>query len=139
VATPMTLSLAGRWWMALLGPVLGLFGLLSYFTLFVNIPALRDIPWINIPLVAIGVAVSTWALTAKRSFPRWAGAALSTLCAAALLGYVFVLSNMLPETSAVAAVGDAAPALTLPDQTGTETAVVDPASRTLLVFYRGHW
>ena len=132
-------SLASRWWMALLGPVFGLFGLLSYFTLFVNTPALRDIPWINIPLVAIGLAASIWALTAKRSFLRWAGAALSTLCAAVLIGYVFVLSNMLPETSAVAAVGDTAPALTLPDQTGTETAVVDPASRTLLVFYRGYW
>jgi hypothetical protein len=139
MTTRSTSTIAGTPWPALAGPVMAAFGLVSYFTLFVSLPALRDVPWVNIPLVAIGLGLSVWALTARRSILRWIGAAISTLCAAALLGYVFVLSSMLPDTAGVVAVGDMAPAVTLPDHHGVDTPMVNPGLRTLLVFYRGYW
>lgn len=126
-------------WAALAGPVVAVVGLISYFTVFAGIPALRDVPWVNLPMVAAGLALSIWALTARRSVWRWLGAALSTVCAAALVGYVFVLSSMLPETSRVVAVDDRVADLELPDHTGTVTRIPVRSDRTLLVFYRGHW
>lgn len=126
-------------WAAVAGPVLAVVGLISYFTVFARIPALRDVPWVNLPMVAAGLALSIWALTARRSVWRWLGATLATVSAAALVGYVFVLSSMLPETSGVVTVGDKVPALELPDQTGTPQRIPVEGDRTLLVFYRGHW
>ena len=37
-----------------LGPLISVAGTVSYFQFFARFPALRDFPWINLPLVVIG-------------------------------------------------------------------------------------
>jgi len=120
--------------------VVALVGLVSYFTLAVRVPFLRDTAIANLALVVLGLGLSLWALLARRGFWRLAGTALSLLCAALLFGYVFVLSSTLPGAAGVLAVGEQAPAFTLPDQADRPVSLESFAGKTVvLVFYRGFW
>ncbi len=123
-----------------IGVLISVFGLVSYFTTFARFPALRDFPWINIPLVLIGVAVSILGVRRRLSFLSLTGAFLSAGCAALLLAYVFVLSNQLPDTDGVVAVGAEAPAFSLIDDDGSTVSLADfNGQPVVLVFYRGFW
>jgi hypothetical protein len=123
-----------------IGVLLAVFGLVSYFTLAVRVAALRDVPVLNLALVAAGAALSAVAIGRRRSWWALAGLALSAACAAMLFGYVFVLSEQLPTTEQVVPVGAAAPAFELPDGAGGTVALGDYAGRrVVLVFYRGFW
>jgi len=125
---------------AWLGPLVALVGLVSYYTLAVRVPFLRDTAIANLALVALGLGLSLWALWTRRGFWRIAGAALSLLCAALLFGYVFVLSSTLPGTAGVLAVGEPAPGFTLPDQGDRPVSLDDfTGTSVILVFYRGFW
>jgi hypothetical protein len=115
-------------------------GLVSYFAFFARFPATRDVPWINLPLVLAGVGLSAHALWRRRSFLSVAGLVLSAACAGLLAGYVFVLSEQLPDIREVVAVGSSAPEFALPDEQGQTVRLSDVAGRPLvLVFYRGFW
>lgn len=122
------------------GPLLALLGLVTYFAVAVKIPDLRDSALANLLVVAAGVGVAAWGVLRRRNWKSWLGLVAASAFAALLVGYVFVLSNQLPVSDRAPAVGSAAPALRLPDQTGR---VVDLASlserRVVVVFYRGFW
>lgn len=123
-----------------IGALVSLVGLVSYFFVFVRIPFLRDTAWLNLLLVAVGLVLSIAAIRRRRSVLSFAGAAVSLACVALLVGYVFVLSEQLPETDGVVAVGAAAPAFDLLDHTGAAVSLDDFSGRPLvMVFYRGFW
>lgn len=123
-----------------IGALVSVLGLVSYFTTFARFPALRDFPWVNIPVVLIGFAVSMMAVRRRLSFFSATGALVSTACAGLLLAYVFVLSNQLPDTDEVVAVGADAPAFALIDDEGLTVSLADfNGQPVVLAFYRGFW
>lgn len=127
-----------------LGPVLALFGVLSYFTIFYQWPILRDFPWLNL-LLLLGAVAACWRgfvrARAAGGWRRIAGA-MGMAWSIALTGlfgvYCFALSSSLPGAEQALAVGGAVPDVVLEDTQGTKVALRSP-ERTLLVFYRGHW
>ena len=126
--------------LALIGPLLSTTALISYFTLSVRIPSLRDSAWLNLLAVVIGLSLSIAAVVRRRSVVSSAGLALSILWTAALFGFVFLLSEHLPSPAAAVGVGGTAPAFELPDHSGKPVALSDFAgSKVVLVFYRGFW
>lgn len=126
--------------MAWIGPVVAVAGLATYFTLAVQVPALRDSAWLNLVLVAVGVGLSIASLVRGRTVWRWIGLTLSAGCAFLLATYVFSLSSTLPSAGLAVPVGADAPPLSLPDTSGRLVSLADLADqRTLVVFYRGFW
>ncbi len=127
-----------------LGPLLALFGFLSYYTLFYRWPALRDLPWLNLAILGAAVTISWIGLGRARPRGGWrlaagvAGFGWSVFLTGLLSFYCFSYSYNLPDDDLALAVGAPAPAVTLLDHLGRETPL-DDGSRTLLVFYRGHW
>lgn len=123
-----------------LGPVTAVAGLVTYFTLAVRVPSLRDSAWLNLTLVAAGLGLSFASLVRRRTAWRWIGLTLSAVCAVLLATYVFALSSSLPPESFAVPVGAQAPPLDLPDTSGRMVSLADlPDHRTLVVFYRGFW
>jgi len=123
-----------------IGPLVTVVGFVSYFGFFARFPALRDFPWLTLPLVLAGVAGSAVAVRRRRSVGSIAGALFSASCAGFLFVYVFVLTNQLPPPDTVVAVGAEAPAFSLPDQDGSLVRLDDLRGRpVVLVFYRGFW
>jgi len=126
--------------LALIGVLLSTAALISYFTLSVRIPSLRDSAWLNLFAVVTGLGLSIAAVARQRSVISSAGLALSILWTAALFGFVFLLSEQLPSSANAVELGDAAPAFQLPDQRGRPVTLSDFAgSKVVLVFYRGFW
>lgn len=123
-----------------IGVLISAVGLVSYFTTFARFPWLRDFPWINIPLVLIGAAVSMMAMRRRFSFLSAVGTLVSVGFAGLLLAYVFVLSDQLPDTDGVVAMGAEAPEFSLIDDDGMTVNLADFQGRpVVLVFYRGFW
>jgi hypothetical protein len=131
-----------------LGPILAFAGTVSYFVYFARFPALRDLPWVNLPVVLAGLALSAYGFVRALSRgTRWwvrvaasLGLALSLLVGGFLPVYVFGLSYALPAATATSAALDAAPDFELPDSTGTLHRLSDlRGTRVVIVFYRGHW
>lgn len=131
-----------------LGPLVTVIGAISYFTFFARFPLLRDFPWVNLPLVLLGVVASGWALA--RAFGAGRGllgkvlAPLGLLVSLALAAlftfYVFSLSYQLPGPTELAAKLEQAPDFRLTDQHGTSIRLADlRGRRVVLTFYRGHW
>jgi hypothetical protein len=125
---------------AWIGPLLVLFGAISYFTLAVKFPDLRDTAVVNLVLVAAGLVITTWGLFRRRNWKSWLGFLSGTTLAGLFLYYIFGLSSQLPGPQTAPSVGDLAPPLTLPDQTGRVLSLDDlRGERVLVVFYRGYW
>lgn len=131
-----------------LGPLVTAAGVVSYFTFFARFPALRDFPWVNLPLTLLGVAMSLTALW--RAFARSEiyrgkilgsiGGLFSLLFGGLLFFYVFSLSYQLPGTASVIAEQQVVPNFTLEDHTGKPFPLASlDGKRVVLVFYRGHW
>ena len=131
-----------------IGPLLTLVGGLSYFMYFARFPVLRDVPWINLPLVMAGVALSLVAV--GRGFSRRAvyrgkvlgslGLVFSVLLASLFTLYIFVWSYSLPEPSELTLSLGTAPDFTLTDQHGKPVSLQGLRGRkVVLTFYRGHW
>lgn len=131
-----------------IGPLVTVAGALSYFYVFVPVPALRDFPWVNLPLVLLGLAAS--ALGVWRAFARREvfggrllaplGFALSLLLAAAFSLYIFRISYFVPAPTATAMGLDQAPDFALASMTGDTVRLSELRSRkVVLIFYRGHW
>jgi hypothetical protein len=122
------------------GASLSLVALVSYFTIAARYPGLRDTAWANLALMAAGLGLSGWALARRRSLWSIGGVSLSAICALALAGYVFGLSNQLPGPSGAVTVGEEAPGFQLHDVGGRIVSLADfSGSTAVLVFYRGHW
>lgn len=132
----------------LLSLILTFCGAVSYFLLFAGIPALRDFPWVNLPLVVAGVAAGIVSLIRYRRQPKSRLArfmAVGALClslgiAALFTWYIFVFSYQLPASDGAVAVGQPAPDFSLSDQNGTEIRLSDfRGQRVVLTFFRGFW
>ena len=131
-----------------LGPLIAFAGTVSYFSFFARWPALRDVPWLNLPVVLGGVALSlAGARRAFRGSATYRGkmfGAFSVLFAggfaALFVFYVFVLSYMLPAPSASPLALVEAPDFALQDQRGQTVRLAELRGRKVVVtFYRGHW
>ena len=126
------------------GPLVAFVGLVSYWTFFLRWPALRDIPWVNLLILAAGVGLSAVGLARAWGRGVWRpalgviGLGLSGLFTFALLWYCFSISYGLPDRESGLAVGSLLPRTVLADQTGRPFAL-DGDGPLLLVFYRGHW
>ena len=125
---------------AWIGPLIAFAGLVTYFSVAVNVPDLRDSAALNLIVVSLGVAVAGWGVVRRRTWKSWLGLVTSGALASLLFGYVLVLSNRLPDAGAAPSVGSAAPPLVLPDQTGRVVDLRDLGDRrVVVVFYRGFW
>lgn len=131
-----------------LGPVVVFAGAVSYFLFFVRFAALRDFPWVNLPIVIGGVLIAL--LGARRVFAgrvglgtRLAAVASAGFSAglAVLFGYyVFGLSYHVPKPTEVTLGLSATPEFALRDQDDRLVRLSDYRGRRLvLAFYRGHW
>ena len=133
---------------AWIGPALTFTGVVTYFMWFARFPLLRDFPWLNLPLVILGVVLSFLGVkavfSAKRPWSRklaaGGGLVLSGALATLFVGYVFVLSSMLPEARQETMAMAAAPSAALTDAGGAVVDLSDYRGRkAVLVFYRGYW
>jgi hypothetical protein len=150
--------------MVWVGVVLVLAGLASYPLYFARFPVTRDFPWVNLPMIALGLLLL--GLGIARAFARpdayrgkIFGSVLGAvgIAAAAFACYGFlVLARQLPASHGAPRVGQFAPDFTLPDSrnepvnlSGLESSPFapnggigsagEPAAATLLIFYRGYW
>jgi hypothetical protein len=130
------------------GPCLTFLGAVSYFTVFVRFPVLRDVPWANIPLVLGGVGLSVvglWRAWCRPSVFRGkrlgtVGFVVSLILGALFFTYVFHYSYRLPEpTQATLALHDLED-FSLTDHLGRTFRLGDlRGRRVVVVFYRGYW
>ena len=135
---------------AWLAPLLTFVGFVSYFLVFARYPALRDFPWVNLPLVLIGAGLAIGGLMRAWKDARWGrrlfylgSAGFSVVVAAFLVLYVFVISKQMPEAALAEeklVAGVAAPAFTLVDANGETVSLSDFEGRKVVIsFYRGFW
>lgn len=130
------------------GPLLVFLAAVSYFLFFARYPILRDFPWVNLPIVLLGLVISFIGL--RRAFHP-ARSILSkvtsgigflfSLAVTLLFGaYVFHLSYQLPSATNKAQVREAAPEFALPDSSGSAVRLSSlRGKKVVVVFYRGHW
>lgn len=148
----------GRWNLLPLGGfVIVVTAFLSYFFVFAAFPVTRDVPWLNLLLMAGGLVVVGAGVRRAFAQPgRWFGkisasllAVLSVLILSLFVLYNFSFSAQLPESAGAPKVGEKAPDFALPDQDGREVKLSDVVAALgnesgqnrylLLVFYRGYW
>jgi len=139
------------WWRrhaSWLGPLITLFGFLSYFLYFYQYPATRDFPIVNLPLVLLGLGLSAlgcWSLLKNRArLLRKLLGGLGLLFSFGLTGllifYVFYYSYQLPESTAAPAVKTPAPDFTLTDANGEPVTLSSLRGKKVIIdFYRGNW
>jgi hypothetical protein len=128
-----------------IGPVLVFAGFVSYFQVFARFAVLRDFPWVNLPLLWIGVALSAFGVL--RAFRTGRGkilGAIALLFAVLVAGlfhaYVFWFSYRMPGATPTTTAMILAPDFTLSDQHGRPVTLSDlRGGNVVLVFYRGHW
>jgi hypothetical protein len=125
---------------AWIGPLVGLIGVMTYFTVAVRFPYFRDTAVVNLILVVFGVAIAAWGVRNRRSWRTWIGLGAAAVFASLLFGYIFVLSSQIPSPETAVAIGSQAPPLDLPDQSGRVASLDNYLDRrVLVVFYRGFW
>lgn len=130
---------------------------LSYFIVFSQFTATRDIPWTGWVLLALGLGLAAVGMTRPYRQPeRYRGkvmgpvlAALSLAVAGLFVYSTAVMSRQLPVAAAAPEVGQKAPDFVLQDPQGRPVRLYDllgsqaggagPASWVILVFYRGYW
>jgi hypothetical protein len=129
-----------------LGPLITFAGMVSYFTVFVRWPALRDFPWVNLPLVLAGVALSILAFRRRRRTSLLSrilagvGLGFSALIAGLFVFYVFFFSSTLPTATTLTAELEQAPDFALSDQHSRVVSLADlRGEKAVLVFFRGFW
>jgi hypothetical protein len=141
---------APRNWPAIGGFLLGLAGVMGYFTLvLIHDPRLRPLvhyPVLNLVLVAAGILLSV--LGTIQAFQRTRGGrfsapalgALTFALSGFLLWHLFVSSYRLPSAARAPAVGAVAPDFELNDERGVPVRLSSFRGRNVvLLFYRGFW
>ena len=148
------------------GFVLVLVGFLSYPFFFARFAVTRDVPWANLLIIALALALIGIGISRAFGKPeqfrgKISGSILAILAlavAAAFCYGVFISTKELPASHGAPHAGEIAPDFTLPDSKGTPvtlSAVIDSAftpngsgaaasspgrtAGTLLIFYRGYW
>ena len=154
-------------WAVWAGVVLVVAGILSYPLYCVRFPALRDFPWVNLPLIVFGLALLAVGLVRAFRQPelhrgKIFGTVLAILSLALsgvfLYGIFIGARHILPASHGAPRVGQVAPNFTLPDSRNSPLNLTDvltsafapngaigtgtAAERTagvVLIFYRGYW
>ena len=154
-------------WAVWTGASLVFLGVVSYPLFFVRFPGLRDFPWANLPMIALGLVLIALGLVRAfrhadlfrgKLFGSVLGVLASTLSGLFLYGIFIGARHVLPASHGAPQVGQMAPDFTLPDSqkhpvslTGALNAPFNPESTTraaagaaktagvLLIFYRGYW
>ena len=131
-----------------LGPAVAFCGAVSYFTVFARYPTLRDFPWVNLPLVLVGVALSALGLwRACRRSSVFSGKRLGAIgfTLSLILGglfffYVFSFSYRLPGPTPTSQTLSDVQDFDLIDHRGRAFRLGELRGRkVVLIFYRGHW
>ena len=111
-------------WPVWTGVLLVLAGIVSYPLYFIRFPALRDFPWANLPLIAIGLALLAVGLVRAFRRPQMhRGKIFGSVLAALALGFsglflyaIFIgARHVLPASQGAPKVGQMAPDFTLSD------------------------
>jgi hypothetical protein len=147
-----------RNFLPLAGFLVCLAAFLSYFLVFYQFPATRDVPWANWLLFALGLVLA--AIGVARPFRRpelYKGRVLSpvlTVLSVAVAGlFLFattVGSRDLPVAAGAPKVGEKVPDFVLQDAQGRSVRLYDllgqkaggpgaASSWVVLIFYRGYW
>jgi hypothetical protein len=130
-----------------IGPIVTFLAVVTYFTFFTGFAWARDFPWINLPLVLLGLGISTAAWLRPLARPElWRGRFLGAagLAVSLLLGglfgwYVFFYSYGLPPGDRARTL-ERAPEFRLPDAYGRTVELTEFRGRkVVLTFYRGYW
>ena len=138
-----------RWNISLwLGFLVVLSGLISY-AYFAQFPITRDFPWLNLLLIAAGLALLATGLFRAFGNPKLyrgkiAGPILTVLSVALVTFFcyeIFFVLRDVPASTQAPRIGEKAPGFTLHDQNGKPIALADLLSPhgAILIFYRGHW
>ncbi|MCP4654516.1 MAG: redoxin domain-containing protein [bacterium] len=131
-----------------LGVLITLFGAFSYFGPLSRFPVLRDFPWINLPLVLVGLLFSSWGLWRavkpsaiyRGKILGSLGFALSLLLTVVFHWYIFDYSYDVPAPNDAVPIRSAAPDFALTDHDGKSVRLGDyRGKKVVLTFYRGHW
>lgn len=127
--------------MVWLGPIIAFFGVASYFTVFAQWPVTRDVPWVNLILLAVALGLSIAGLARSRRRVLASGGLALTIFLSGFFGwYCYVFSQDIPSAELALDVGATVPAIVLRDDQGQD---VDLAAisrdKLVLVFFRGHW
>ena len=127
--------------MVWIGPILAFVGVASYFAFFLNFAITRDVPWVNLILLALALGASIAGLVRSRRRVLAAGGLVVTLgLAGFFLYYTYVISYDLPSAELALDVGAPVPAVTLVDDRGQQVDIASLSrDKLVLVFYRGHW
>jgi hypothetical protein len=148
-----------RWnWPIWVGVLLCLAGFGSYPFLFINFPALLDVPWVNFLLLAAGILFLFVGLRRAYSDPehyrgKVAGPILGVLSVlmVGFFGYIiFYATRQVPASAGAPRVGQKAPEFALADVNNQQVSLASLLSAPLpgtaaapkgilLVFYRGYW
>ena len=135
-------------WPVGLGVGVAFIGVTSYFLYFAYMPNLRDFPWVNLPLVLLGLGLTIIgfknALHVSHGRVAKLVSGVLLLLTLGLAGlfctYVFYLSYQLPDDDGVVSVGDPVPEFSLLNQAGE---IIQPSlfsgKRVVVSFYRGDW
>lgn len=154
-------------WALWTGASLVFLGVVSYPLFFVRFPGLRDFPWVNLPMIALGLVLLALGLVRAFRHPDLCrgqifGSVLAVLALAFsgffLYGIFIGARHVLPASHDAPRVGQTAPDFTLPDSqnhpvslTGALNSPFTPESATsaekaadraagvVLIFYRGYW
>ena len=154
-------------WAVWTGSLLVLLGVISYPLFFVRFPALRDFPWANLPMIALGLALLGLGVARALRHPDlWRGkifGSVLAVLAVAISGFfvygIFIgARHVLPPSSGAPQVGQTAPDFTLPDSQNHLVSLASalnspftpesstraekgatPAAGVILIFYRGYW
>ena len=130
-----------------LAPLIAFVGFVSYFTVFVQFPSLRDVPWVNLPSVILASGFAVWGLVSNwsmigngRRILHLGGMLFAVGMAGLLLFYVFFLSYQMPGLSETTRQLEKAPNFTLSDANGEMVSLSDfRDKKVVLSFYRGFW
>ena len=143
-------------WQIWAGFLLCLVSIILYPFFFVDIPALRDFPWLNLLLfVVAGVLLFIGvrrAFASGRPLRSKIAAIIATSLSVLLVGLFvfsfFIMARWLPASKSAPQVGQKAPEFRLADTTGTQVSLSELLTQpingnkpkgALLVFYRGYW
>lgn len=127
--------------MVWIGPILALVAVGSYFALFVNWAITRDVPWVNLILLALALAASIAGLVrARRRVFATGGLVLTLALSGFFVWYCYVFSYDIPSAELALDVGAPVPALVLRDDRGQDVELAKLSrDKLVLVFFRGHW
>ena len=145
-------------WPLWVGFLLTLGAFMTYFTVFVWIPAMRNFPWANLVLFALAGVLLYMGIrrgfASDRPHPTRSKVVTSivSFLSLAIFGLfvfaVFVAARWLPPSTGAPQVGQRVPDFSLADTTGKSVSLNELLSAplngsapkgVLLIFYRGYW